>query len=73
MDLPSPPAHLSPSARQWWQSTVERFVLEEHHLRLLQLACEAWDRSQAARAQLCRSYPQGRKTERASSTDANKV
>jgi len=49
---PEPPAHLSPSARQWWQTTVERYVLEEHHLRLLQLACEAWDRAQKARAQL---------------------
>ena len=26
----------------------------EHHLRLLQLACEAWDRAQAAREQLDR-------------------
>jgi phage terminase small subunit len=49
MTLPQPPAHLSPSATQWWASTVERFVLEEHHLRLLQLALEAWDRAQAAR------------------------
>jgi hypothetical protein len=26
-DLPPPPAHLSPSSRQWWMSTVEAFVL----------------------------------------------
>jgi P27 family predicted phage terminase small subunit len=52
---PAPaPAHLSPSAQQWWQTTVEAYVLEEHHLRLLQLCCEAWDRAQAARAQLDR-------------------
>jgi P27 family predicted phage terminase small subunit len=49
---PQPPAHISASARQWWQITVERFVLQEHHLRLLQLACEAWDRAQEARARL---------------------
>ena len=49
---PQPPAHLSPSARQWWQTTVEGYVLQEHHLRLLQLACEAWDQAQKARAQL---------------------
>ena len=51
-ELPSPPAHLSPSARQWWQIVLDRYVLEEHHLRLLQLACEAWDRGQKARAQI---------------------
>jgi P27 family predicted phage terminase small subunit len=49
---PQPPAHLSTSARQWWTSTVDAYVLEEHHLRLLQLVCEAWDRVQAARQQL---------------------
>src|SRR5215831_10955237 len=50
--LPQPPSHLSASATQWWRTTVETYVLHEHHLRLLQLACEAWDRAQAARAQL---------------------
>jgi P27 family predicted phage terminase small subunit len=49
---PQPPAHLSPSARKWWEITVEGYVLQEHHIRLLQLCCEAWDRSQTARAQL---------------------
>jgi P27 family predicted phage terminase small subunit len=49
-----PPAHLSPSARQWWRTTVDRYVLQEHHLRLLQLACEAWDEAQKAREQLAR-------------------
>jgi P27 family predicted phage terminase small subunit len=49
---PAPPTHLSPSARKWWQTVLERYVLEEHHLRLLQLACEAWDRGQTARVQL---------------------
>jgi P27 family predicted phage terminase small subunit len=49
MDVAQPPAHLSVSAREWWRTTVERFILEEHHLRLLQLACESWDRCQAAR------------------------
>jgi P27 family predicted phage terminase small subunit len=49
-----PPAHLSPSAAEWWRSTVERYVLEEHHLRLLRLCCEAWDRAQEAREQLAR-------------------
>jgi P27 family predicted phage terminase small subunit len=54
MNLRAPPTHLSSSAAQWWKSTVETYVLSEHHLRLLQLACEAWDQCQAARAQLAR-------------------
>jgi P27 family predicted phage terminase small subunit len=47
--LPQPPAHLSSSARLWWQTAVQTYVFQEHHLRLLQLVCEAWDRAQAAR------------------------
>ena len=47
-----PPAHLSQSAKQWWRTTVDRYVLEEHHIRLLQLLCESWDRAQEAREQL---------------------
>src|SRR5215472_14736446 len=49
MDRPPPPSHLTPSASKWWTSTVEAYELHEHHLRLLQLACEAWDRAQGAR------------------------
>ena len=33
---------------------VDRYELEHHHLRLLQLCCEAWDRGQAAREQLAK-------------------
>jgi P27 family predicted phage terminase small subunit len=51
---PPPPPHLSPSSAAWWTSTVEAYVLQPHHLRLLQLACESWDRCQAAREQLDR-------------------
>jgi phage terminase small subunit len=50
---PAPP-HLSPSARHRWETTVDRYELEEHHLRLLQLCCEAGDRGQAAREQLAK-------------------
>jgi phage terminase small subunit len=49
---PPPPLHLSPSTQQWWRTTVEAYVLQDHHLKLLQLCMEAWDRAQAARAQL---------------------
>lgn len=47
-----PPLHLTPSSREWWTSVIRDYELEEHHLRLLQLACEAWDRAQTARARL---------------------
>jgi P27 family predicted phage terminase small subunit len=50
--VPPAPAHLSPDATKWWNDVVERFVLESHDLRLLQLAAEAWDRCQEARALL---------------------
>jgi P27 family predicted phage terminase small subunit len=44
-----PPAHLSKEAREWWQSVTTDFDLEPHHLKLLQAACEAWDRMTLAR------------------------
>ena len=46
---PVPPAHLSEDTAHWWRTVVADFDLEGHHLRLLQAACEAWDRMQAAR------------------------
>jgi P27 family predicted phage terminase small subunit len=49
---PPPPAHLSASAALWWRTTVDRYVLEEHHVRILQLVCEAWDEAQKARQQV---------------------
>lgn len=49
MNPPQPPPHLSSSSAEWWRTTLQAYVLEAHHLRLLQLACEAWDRCQQAR------------------------
>ncbi len=46
---PPPPTHLQPATQAWWKSVVSEYVLEPHHLRLLQSACEAWDRTQQAR------------------------
>lgn len=46
---PPAPPHLTPEAAAWWQTTVVSFDLDEHHLKLLRLACEAWDRAQQAR------------------------
>lgn len=48
-NLPAPPDHLSEDAAGWWRQAVRDYALEPHHLRLLQAACESWDRAQAAR------------------------
>jgi hypothetical protein len=44
-----PPTHLEPATQKWFSAILQTFQLEEHHLRLLQLAAEAWDRAQQAR------------------------
>lgn len=44
-----PPAHLRPDTAAWWASVAGAFSLEPHHLRILTLAAEAWDRGQEAR------------------------
>ena len=46
---PPAPSHLAASTKMWWQVVVEDYELEGHHLRLLQLAGEAWDRCEQAR------------------------
>ena len=44
------PEHLEPATAAWWLDVVDEYGLEPHHVRLLTLAAEAWDRGQAARA-----------------------
>jgi P27 family predicted phage terminase small subunit len=44
-----PPKHLKPATRRWWKSVLEEYDLEAHHVRILTLAAEAWDRCQEAR------------------------
>jgi phage terminase small subunit len=46
------PVHLAAETRAWVEGVVREYQLESHHLRLLQLAGEAWDRAQQARAAL---------------------
>ena len=46
----SVPAHLESATAEWWMDVVAEYGLEAHHIRLLTLAAEAWDRGQAARA-----------------------
>jgi P27 family predicted phage terminase small subunit len=47
-----PPEHLSESTAGWWRQVTAEYALEPHHCRLLQMACEAWDRSQQAQAEI---------------------
>jgi len=49
MATQKPPGHLRPATQRWFTSVLEDFDLEPHHIRLLTLAAEAWDRGQAAR------------------------
>jgi P27 family predicted phage terminase small subunit len=49
---PVAPDHLRPATREWFDSVTADFALEHHHLRLLTLACEAWDRGTQAREEL---------------------
>ncbi|WP_348645712.1 P27 family phage terminase small subunit [Nitratireductor aquibiodomus] len=50
-----PPKHLRPATRRWFAAVLEEFDLEDHHIRLLTLAAEAWDRCQAAREYIDRN------------------
>lgn len=45
----APPAHLLPDTAAWWASVAVDYALEAHHLRILTLAAEAWDRGVEAR------------------------
>lgn len=49
MPVTGPPRHLRPATRQWWRSVVATYVLEPHHLKLLQAAAESWDAMEVAR------------------------
>lgn len=53
-DKPKAPAYLQPATRGWWEAVTGRWDLEDHHVRLLTLAAEAWDRGQQAREAILR-------------------
>lgn len=53
-DTPKAPRHLRAATRRWWLDVCRRWVLEEHHVRLLTHAGEVWDRGVEARAQIKR-------------------
>ena len=49
IDTPKPPAHLEAATRKWFRAVTEEYMLDHHHVRLLILAAESWDRCQQAR------------------------
>jgi len=51
------PAHLTEPTAAWWLQVQDDYSLEPHHVRLLSLACEAYDRTQQARELLDRDGP----------------
>jgi P27 family predicted phage terminase small subunit len=46
---PPPPSHLSAVTQAWWVEVTSEFVLKSHHCRVLECACDAWDRMVQAR------------------------
>jgi len=48
-DLPPAPEHLSAAMQAWWNDVVTDYDLDQHHLRLLEAACDSWDEMVAAR------------------------
>ena len=49
-----PPAHLSAGTRLWFAQVCSDYDLEPHHLKLLTLAAESWDRGCEAREALAK-------------------
>lgn len=49
MSTPEAPSHLQPETQKWFKAVLADFDLEPHHVRLLTLAAEAWDRGEEAR------------------------
>ncbi len=49
---PPAPSHLTAATKRWWKSVLANYALEDHHLHLLRLACDALDRAEQARQAL---------------------
>jgi P27 family predicted phage terminase small subunit len=47
-----PPKHLKRAGKTLWKAILDDFVLESHHLTVLQVACESLDRLTEARETL---------------------
>jgi len=50
--LLKPPRHLNAEAAAWWSEVAGAYALEPHHIKLLTLAAEAWDRYCGSRDRL---------------------
>jgi phage terminase small subunit len=48
------PATLAPATQRWFQDVAETYILESHHVRILELAGRSWDRAEEARTILAR-------------------
>jgi phage terminase small subunit len=48
----APPDHLSKPAQRWWSSVLSDYSLDPHHVHLLTLAAESFDRCVEARQAL---------------------
>jgi phage terminase small subunit len=49
MKQPKAPDHLKPATAEWFNRVTSDYELEPHHIRLLTLAGESWDRGVDAR------------------------
>jgi phage terminase small subunit len=43
------PAHLAAATRRWFEGIAADYELESHHVRILELAAQAWDEYEEAR------------------------
>jgi phage terminase small subunit len=52
--IEKPPKHLRPATKAWFSSVLTEYSLEPHHVRLLTLAAESWDRCCESREALAK-------------------
>ena len=52
MDKITAPAYLADDTRAWLEKIANGYELEDHHLRLLELAGRSWDRAEQAREEI---------------------
>jgi hypothetical protein len=56
--IENPPKHLRPATKAWFSRVLDEYSLEPHHVRLLTLAAESWDRCCEAREALVARFNQ---------------